>query len=114
MLFIHTWQLVVEGKKTLTTRRAHKNAEGQHVCRYVAGRTYAVQKEWMGRSIARIEITDVRFRELVRDISDDDARAEGFKSTEKFIELYSKAFGAKSLDKPAFGIRFVLNSTEGK
>jgi hypothetical protein len=108
MLFIHTWQLVVEGKKTLTTRLAQKGASGEYECRYVAGRTYGVQMKYRGRSIARIQILSVKFRDHAGDISDADAQAEGFQTAQEFRDTYSKAYSKKSLERPAFGIRFNL------
>ena len=113
MLFIHTWQLVVEGRKTLTSRLAYRNSKGEWECRYKVGRTYGVQKKFFGESIARFEVTEVFFSERARDISEADAHAEGFESAEEYRALCEKAFGAKYLDKPVFRIRFRLISVNG-
>ncbi len=95
----------------MTTRRAFKQHEsGLYECRYVKGRTYAVQTKWMGAGVARIKILGVRFYEKVREINEEDARAEGFESAEMFLSLYKKMYGERSLDRPCFRIRFRLES----
>jgi hypothetical protein len=109
MLFIHTHKMVLEGRKTQTRRRARKDKDGNWVPpRYKEGRTYGVQTAWMGKSIARILITQIGMPELVRDITEEDARAEGFESREAFIELWAKAFGEASLDRRVWPIHFRL------
>jgi hypothetical protein len=110
MLFIHTWKLVVEEGKTLTSRLAYKNQEGEYVCRYKVGHTYGVQQKFYGSSIARIEVIEVWLCERARDISDEDARAEGFENAEAYRAGCEKFFGLAYLDKPVFRIRFKLVS----
>lgn len=62
--------LVLDGTKTQTRRRSD---------RYRPGRTYAVQPGRGKRAIGRIRVLDVRPERLM-DITEDDARAEGFKT----------------------------------
>lgn len=111
MIFQHTIDKVLSGEKTQTRRRVKPN----HVCWadsydengateitdvrvvidesrpgrkiYEVGKTYAVQPARGKPAVARIRITDIR-REDVRNISDEDALAEGFGDRESFLELW--------------------------
>ena len=108
MLFIHTWRLVVEESKTLTSRLAYRNPAGEYECRYRAGRAYAVQPKYRAASIATIEVVEVFLAPRAREISEEDARAEGFASADEYRAGCEKYFGAAYLDKPVFRIRFKL------
>src|ERR1051326_64058 len=107
MLFLITWQKVMDGSKTLTTRRAFKYPDGHWHCNQVVGRSYCVQAHYGKRSIGRVKLTEVTWRERVRDISEEDGRSEGFASVEEYLRAASKLYSKKSLDEPAWGIRFV-------
>lgn len=114
MLFIHTWEKVLSGEKTQTRRVvkplhcAWANSYDEHddpieithvanviddpgsyktVELYRIGKTYAVCPGRGKTQVARIRITDIR-REDVRNISDSDALAEGFKSYREFLALW--------------------------
>lgn len=111
MLFIHTWQKVLDGTKTLTSRRAYPNDNSDDLfypCRYEVGKTYAVQKDYKHKAMARILVTDVWLAKHSREISEDDARAEGFENAQEFIETYATIYGQASLDRPCWRIRFFL------
>lgn len=82
MIFSHTHEMVLGGKKT-QTRRIRKYMESK----YKVGKTYSVQPGRGQRSIARILITKVRIED-VREISDDDIRAEGFESFADFMDVW--------------------------
>lgn len=100
---------IVRGKKTMTRRLVkHDKAGTLRDCRYKIGRTYAVQP---GRGKpsdgTRVLITDVR-TELLGEISFDDARAEGFRTTDDFkrywVRLHDEAWlerQAQAADVPA-------------
>lgn len=105
MIFQHTWEKVLLGEKT-QTRRQRKPLQYyfKETCQvekwqryltwktvYAIGKTYAVQPARTAKGIARIQIMSIR-REDVRQISEADARAEGFDSPElfwlKWCEMY--------------------------
>lgn len=92
MIFQHTWQTVLDGKKTQTRRIVKPGEElvgfapgmprisysvikGNHV-KWKIGRTYAVQPGRGKKAVGRIRITDIR-QERLRNISHDDIEAEG-------------------------------------
>ena len=97
MIFAHTWQKVLSGEKSQTRRivkpdhRSYVNPSftGDAITRvkpstdyfdrdlYAVGKTYAVQPGRGKKQVARIRITDIR-QEDVRQISDEDVKAEGF------------------------------------
>lgn len=130
MQFLHTWQAILEGRKTQTRRRVKPGDmwstplsvvvigrdhgrvidtipsgswpsgsvyavyNGSRTV-YAVGKTYAVQPGRSKPAIARIRITDIR-REDVRQISEEDALAEGFEDQKRFwetwIEMHDKTF----------------------
>jgi len=116
MIFQHTHELVLTGRKT-QTRRIQKpwqalmrfdfgEADPLHgepfVCDtrtgrvvYQAGKTYAVQSGRGKPAIGRIYIEDISSQD-VRKIRDEDVRAEGFASKVNFLETWTQMH-----DKPA-------------
>ena len=116
MIFQHTWEKVLSEEKT-QTRRLKKPAEwfyfdgatiegGQHRvfydpacidntkpvilnprCVYGVGKTYAIQPGRGMKAVGRIQITNIR-REDVREISFEDAMAEGFTCPLDFLEKW--------------------------
>lgn len=111
MIFQHTWQKVLSGEKTQTRRLAAPKPDGTSLAgcemisfpmgrksvtrgsrddmrwntKWQVGKTYAVQPGRGKKAIARIRITDIR-REDVREISDQDIWAEGFKD---YVDFWS-------------------------
>ncbi len=115
MIFQHTLDKVLSGEKT-QTRRIQKAGQwalkGEwdtklkdfptiaivHESRtlYEVGSTYAVQGGRGQKGIARILITDIR-AEDVRNISDDDVKAEGFASHSEFNNVWCAMYEPKIL-----------------
>ncbi len=107
MIFAATWEKVLDGSKTRTTRRAY-SFEGEVVpSRYVVGRTYAVQKGRGGRGIARVEILSVDLLPNLRGVDAQYVREEGFESVENFHAAFLRVNGS-GLDEPVYSIRFRL------
>lgn len=124
MIFQHTHELVMAGKKTQTRRLVKPNdkfvsfttiptGEFEEVVqsrfieiytddpqdinyvindfgniRFAVGKTYAVQPGRGKRSVGRIRVTAIRGPEDVRNISLEDAMAEGFGCREEFLRVW--------------------------
>lgn len=103
MLFQYTCDKVMDGTKT-QTRRLKKPGErlledigwpvvirpsvpGQYRHVYAVGNTYAVQPGRGEKAVGRIRVLKIR-EEDVRDISEADAKAEGFDSPLAFLETW--------------------------
>ena len=109
-IFQHTWRQVCDDVKTQTRRTVKPGetaepdpeASGRYLAVYTAknrvkwrvGGQYSVQPARTAKAIARFEITRIR-RESALDISDDDARAEGFKDRDEFLETWRHINGDK-------------------
>ena len=113
MQFAHTWQAIIEGRKTQTRRLVkpgdHQSYWGNHRAVYnlmvdgVPGdptesdgrlrwRLYQVLTVQPGRGrkgVGQIRITDLR-REDVRDISDGDVRREGYLCREDYLNVWTQ------------------------
>lgn len=102
MIFQHTWQAVMDGRKTQTRRLVRKHGDGEDdftnrssywgmdeygsdtICvvwrkgkiKWQVSRTYAVQPGRGQPAVGRIRLTGIR-AEHVTDISEEDALAEG-------------------------------------
>jgi hypothetical protein len=110
MIFQFTWQKVLNGSKTQTRRIVKPNHEydqwdhkvvsltidllplpahmvGRKTTVYQVGKTYAVQPGRGKAAVGRIEITGIK-REDVRDISNEDVRAEGYKHVRDFLHVW--------------------------
>lgn len=109
MMFIHTWQQVMDGSKTITSRLQKPgeflhtgvmNIEtvftknGQHP-KWQVGKSYAVQPARTAKAIGRIQITAIRAYD-VRDITADEARREGFQDIGDFwftwVSMHDKSW----------------------
>lgn len=97
-------RLILDGTKT-QTRRPPK--PGVTVCRYIAGRDYAVQDRRGGRSLARIYITDVRGQSLGQ-ITLHQAHAEGFPDRVSFLDYWHELYGSVDLQQFVWAITFKL------
>ena len=100
MIFAYTWQKVLDGSKT-QTRRLVRNGEILDVLpsgnavrsasgrlKWVEGRTYAVQPGRGKRQVARIRINYI-YRQRLQEITEDDAKAEGFASRDEFAQAWN-------------------------
>lgn len=110
MIFQHTWEKVLTGEKTQTRRLVKPDqwietvyydapqmyvytGGSQRRCVYgtfhsvLYPKTYAVQPGRGQKAVGRIRITHIR-REDVRNISEEDARAEGFTDIDDFLETW--------------------------
>lgn len=99
MIFQHTYELVLSGRKT-QTRRVQRP-------RMAVGHSYAVQPGRGKKSLGRIFVLDIR-EERLGDISAGDARAEGYRSREEFFESWRTIHGSVDLDAPVWVIEFRL------
>lgn len=108
MIFQHTWQKVLTGEKVQTRRLVKPRqifeertefglppavftvsnaSDPRPKVLYEVGKTYAVQPGRGKAAVARIRILSIR-REDVREISDEDVRAEGFSSAARFFDTW--------------------------
>jgi hypothetical protein len=78
------------------------------------GRVYAVQPGRGKHAVARIRITAIRYCARAGDISEADARAEGFESVAQFREVYAKINGAAALERPCWALTFAAVRLDGR
>jgi hypothetical protein len=85
---------VLDGTKTQTRRPLKFGLDLRYPlpCRYVAGRTYAVQTGRGQKAIGRLLVLDVRSEKVVS-ITRADARAEGFGSPAEFWRRWVTMYG---------------------
>jgi hypothetical protein len=95
--------LVLSGKKT-QTRRPIKTDEV--TCRYRVGHTYAVQPKRGARSKGRIQILAAS-RQRLGDLTDQEAKAEGFPSRVAFFRYWAKLYERVDHDEQVWAIAFV-------
>ena len=81
VIFQHTYELVLSGRKT-QTRRVRPP-------RVSVGRSYAVQPGRGKKSVGRITVTGIR-QERLGAISENDARAEGYANRDAFFESWRR------------------------
>lgn len=129
MQFAHTWEDVLNGQKTMTRRLVKPNQiydpfdkrvyaltinllplpahmTGRKTTVYQVGKTYAVQTDRGVKGTGyRIRITDIR-REDVRNISQEDAWAEGFTKRLAFWMTWAK------MHDPTFTFWFDMDAAE--
>lgn len=87
MIFQHTWNLILSGRKT-QTRRVMKGDQPP----WVVGKSYAVQPGRTKKAVGRIVVTRI-WQEALGDISAADAWAEGFDNREAFFETWTRIHG---------------------
>lgn len=124
MIFAHTWQQVLAGEKTQTRRVVKPGDERWPLaefstgaisqvrrngrCLWKVGRVYSVQPGQGKCEVARIRITAIRYCERAGDISEVDARAEGFATVEEFRAVYGRINGVGALERPCWALTFAL------
>ena len=77
-------QKILAGQKTQTRRI--------HTCLLQIGESYGIRTNRFEKAQARIIITDRR-QEKLGDITQEDARKEGFKNLEEFREVWEEIYG---------------------
>ncbi len=120
MIFQHTLEQVLSGRKSQTRRRAAVSDaavygdDGQIVAvrhngrtKWAVGKTYAVQPGRNLPQVARIRVTGIR-RQKVTDISAADAVAEGYDTREQFLAAWVYIHGAGAADADTWAIAFTL------
>lgn len=123
MQFSATWQDVLAGRKTMTRRTAKPTDRsapavpvdgrveavyGPKMLRWAVGRTYPVQPGRGKHAVGRILITAIHYCARASDISEADARAEGFESATEFCRVFAQLNGNESLDMPCWALSFDL------
>ena len=132
MQFTHTCEAVLAGRKTSTRRVAKPlevqaggytrpvgdfettaveivtNARGDTRVKWRVGQTLAVQPGRTKKSIARIAIERICHCQHAGEISDADARAEGFADAAEFCTVFATINGRASLDAPCWALSFHL------
>lgn len=93
-------KLIKQGKKSQTRRMIDSRT-----CRYRPGKAYALQPGRGKSAIGRITVTDVR-EERLGDISFQDARREGFRTTGDFFDYWQSLHGSVDLDLRVWVISF--------
>ncbi len=120
MIFQHTYQLILDEKKTQTRRLVRENevavrGRNNRIDRvqingrdkWRIGTTYAVQKGRSKPQIARIELIAIN-SQLVQNISTQDALAEGFNSRAEFFVMWRRIHGESLSLQRVWVLHFVL------
>ncbi|MEP7289882.1 MAG: ASCH domain-containing protein [Chloroflexota bacterium] len=103
MIFAYTLDKVLAGEKWQTRRIAKPNEK-----LYEVGKSYAVQPNRGKKAVARIMITGLR-QEMVGEINEHDAQAEGYESCEAFIAAWQVIHGKRvNLNQIVWVIEFEL------
>jgi hypothetical protein len=116
--------LVLSGRKTQTRRPVQPSDVWQpnahtgeitmvqsrpwHRTRFFVGHDYAVQPGRGKKSTGRIRVTRLRYVAQAMDISEADARAEGFETPDAFREKWREMYGELALACPCWALDFEL------
>lgn len=103
MIFRHTLEQVLSGKKTQTRRRIKPDRRFP----YHAGKSYSVQPGRAQSGVARIEILAVRQQSLGK-MTHEDALAEGFANVSDYRQLWVKQYGGFDPEESVWVIEFKL------
>lgn len=76
--------------------------------RYGVGKTYAVQPGRGQRAVGRFALRSIGYAKAAGDISEADARAEGFASPDDFRAVWQQMHGAAALDAPCWVLSLVF------
>jgi hypothetical protein len=102
MIFAHTYQAILDGRKTRTTRRPGKKV-------YHPGHSYSVQPGRTQKGVAHINIVSRQTFDRFLDMPREYSQGEGFSSWEEFRATYEKINGPGSLEAPCVHYEFVLS-----
>lgn len=97
----HLLRKVLEGHKT-QTRRTHKRT-------LTVGRTYGIRSTRFEKSQGHITITR-RFQQKLGDVTEEDAKKEGFKDLKEFKQEWIKIYGSWIPDQIVTAYEFHLVS----
>jgi hypothetical protein len=123
MIFSETWHLVLAGRKRATSRKVHP---GDYACldplstadrivtvreyserpRWTVGHTYAVQPERCAFAMAHWELEKIERVEHPTEITDEQAKLEGFSSASAFLVTWRKLHQSHADEpvwRPTFG-----------
>jgi hypothetical protein len=95
----HLIALILQKRKT-QTRRLHKR-------KWQVGRTYAVTDRWFGKPQGHIRIKRL-FQQRLGDVSEDEAKAEGYDSLADFREDWKSIIGDWNPDETVTAYEFEL------
>lgn len=90
---------IFDGRKTMTRRPG--------VTRYEVGKRYAIQPGMARPMVGRIEIVSIR-TEFLGNITEDEARREGFDSRSAFVDYWTDLYGGFGGDGVVTRIEFQL------
>ena len=96
-------ELIKQGKKTMTRRPIKL---GEKACRYKANHAYSLQSGGK-RGDEKITVVAVR-RQRLGDISEKDAKREGFPNKQAFVHYWIGLYGHYDPDQQVWVISFVL------
>lgn len=91
--------LIISGQKT-QTRRLHKHG-------WKVGCTYKIKDQYYCKGLGTIKITR-RFKQRLGDISEQDARKEGFKDRAEFMSAWIQINGSWNPDVVLTVYEFIL------
>jgi hypothetical protein len=94
---------IAAGEKTMTRRPVK---DGEKDCRYKPNRVYAVQPGRGRPANSQITVTEVR-EERLGDLSLRDAKREGFRTTQAFVDYWSALYGHYDAEQLVWVISFV-------
>lgn len=122
MLFQHTLQMVLSGRKTQTRRiigsqdTCRRGKNNRITCvltngreKWAVGKTYAVQPKRGFGQVARIRITAIRSEAITR-VSTKDAVAEGFSSRQEFLQTWARIHGKLNSQIRVWVLEFVVEA----
>lgn len=120
MIFQYTLDLLLSGRKTQTCRLTkagevtERDANGAIVAvtakgrdKYRVGKTYAVQPARTQPAVARIRLTGIE-RKNVQEITEAEAKAEGYANRDEFFDVWRTVHGEKKLNADVWALRFEL------
>ena len=99
-------ELILAGKKTQTRRAVKYSDRGKAIdCRYVAGKSYAIQPGRGKRATERLTVLEVHTQRL-GDADPADVRREGFRTRDEFFAYWIELHGTLDEDLQVHVITF--------